>query len=234
MKKNKKEKFYLNFSETFKIPGLVHVYATNLNHCLIDCNPLQGEIITEVLGIKKKEFIYEPLFTLFKNFGNLVDVSVNENEKVLSGNSTQQFYNILHIENNCRIEFLTTKIPFYNSTGKISGVFGISQYINKFSYIKASKLGLTKKEIICLSCLFSGQSNKQIATELHISVRTVEDHIENLRDKLNCASKQQLIFKAFKNNLMDDVHQKFIPLRNMMLRSSNDSGIKLISTDINF
>lgn len=50
---------------------------------------------------------------------------------------------------------------------------------------KGHKLGLTTREAEVLQLVAEGSANKQIATELKISVKTVEKHRNNLMKKLN-------------------------------------------------
>jgi DNA-binding NarL/FixJ family response regulator len=53
--------------------------------------------------------------------------------------------------------------------------------------------GLTSRESICLFYILRGKSNKQIALTLGISQRTVEAHVVNVKNKLQCHSRSQLI-----------------------------------------
>lgn len=55
---------------------------------------------------------------------------------------------------------------------------------------------LTKKQEQCLFFLIRGKSLKEIATILGISHRTVEDHIDSIKNKLQCQTKRELIEKA--------------------------------------
>ena len=52
---------------------------------------------------------------------------------------------------------------------------------------------LSTREHDILACLASGQSSKQIARALELSVRTVESHRQNIRRKLNLETQADLI-----------------------------------------
>jgi len=56
-----------------------------------------------------------------------------------------------------------------------------------------SKNYLSKQEFFCLNKLAHGATAKSIANSIHISHRTVEKHIQNMKDKLGCHTKLQLI-----------------------------------------
>jgi len=61
---------------------------------------------------------------------------------------------------------------------------------------------LTKREIDVLIFITSGLSNKAIAENLNISVRTVESHRQNLKNKLEIQSAAGLTKYAIENNLI--------------------------------
>ena len=58
---------------------------------------------------------------------------------------------------------------------------------------------ITKRQSECLYYLLRGYNSREIGNFLNISHRTVEDHIELLKSKFNCSSKQKLIEYAIDN-----------------------------------
>lgn len=62
---------------------------------------------------------------------------------------------------------------------------------------------LTPREIEVLRLLARGQTNRQIAKTLTLSVRTVDTHRANLMSKLNATSREDLIKYALEHNLLD-------------------------------
>ena len=63
--------------------------------------------------------------------------------------------------------------------------------------------GLTKREHEILILVAQGKANKEIARELHISVKTVEYHITNILGKLGAASRTEAVVKALEQGLLD-------------------------------
>jgi DNA-binding CsgD family transcriptional regulator len=57
-------------------------------------------------------------------------------------------------------------------------------------------VSLTDREREVLQCIARGMSSKQCAQELGIAPRTVERHVENLRNKLHAKNKPHLVAKA--------------------------------------
>ena len=57
-------------------------------------------------------------------------------------------------------------------------------------------VALSEREREVLQCIAGGLSSKQCAQELGIAPRTVERHVENLRNKLNARNKPHLVAKA--------------------------------------
>jgi len=60
---------------------------------------------------------------------------------------------------------------------------------------------LTAREREILQLLAQGKSNKEVATTLYISVRTVETHRSNMMSKLNLHSMAELVRYALKNQI---------------------------------
>jgi DNA-binding NarL/FixJ family response regulator len=53
----------------------------------------------------------------------------------------------------------------------------------------------TIREAQCLAFLLEGRTAKQIAYALHISHRTVETYLDNLKKKVGCRTRIELICK---------------------------------------
>jgi DNA-binding NarL/FixJ family response regulator len=77
------------------------------------------------------------------------------------------------------------------------------------SYLKSEKekkmkqdIPLSEREMEVLKHMSQGLSNKQIADELYISIRTVETHKHNLMKKLNIYSTAELVIYAIQNNII--------------------------------
>jgi DNA-binding NarL/FixJ family response regulator len=60
---------------------------------------------------------------------------------------------------------------------------------------------LTERELEVLACLSRGITNKEIAEELTISVRTVTTHVRNILDKLQLANRTQAALYAVEQGL---------------------------------
>lgn len=57
---------------------------------------------------------------------------------------------------------------------------------------------LTEKEITCLKHLIAGKTIPDIATLLQVSPRTIEKHVENIKNKLHCNTQFELGYLAAK------------------------------------
>lgn len=62
---------------------------------------------------------------------------------------------------------------------------------------------LTKREQEIVKLLAQGKSNKEVATDLDISLRTAETHRANIMNKLQLHSVQDLVRYAVKNGLVE-------------------------------
>ena len=106
---------------------------------------------------------------------------------------------------------LTTILP---------SAINLYKFDNKFSNTKnlpccyilgdnQASLFLTDRQQECLFLLIRGKSAKQIANILAVSLRTVEDHIIKIKQKLNCYNKSQLIEKAIDSGFLYYISSKF-------------------------
>lgn len=66
-----------------------------------------------------------------------------------------------------------------------------------------SRESLTEREIEVLKLAAQGMSNKEIAENLSVTVRTVKAHISNLFAKMDVASRTEAILKAVREGWLD-------------------------------
>lgn len=76
-----------------------------------------------------------------------------------------------------------------------------------FDLLGKQKVELTKKESEVLYYYLRGRTSKQIALELFLSSRTVEDHICSIKNKLHCDSRAQIVDLVITLGLFD-----FVPM----------------------
>ena len=62
---------------------------------------------------------------------------------------------------------------------------------------------LTRRELDVLKLLAEGLFNKEIAVKLHISERTVKNHVSNIFKKIDVSDRTQAAVFAIKNNLVN-------------------------------
>lgn len=65
--------------------------------------------------------------------------------------------------------------------------------------VSSTKVRFTRREKECIQYLLYGMTAKEIAKELKLSPRTVETYLENIKTKIDCFSKTQLIQKIIKD-----------------------------------
>lgn len=200
-----KNNIYLDANQLLKMEGFVHVYVVSVKNVVLVANDLLLDSLESIWKIPKDEVVGSSIVEVFNGNNHVIDLVQEENESVIRCKTPKQFYNVLTVKNNIKIELLTTKFPIYDTSGKIYGVLGTSQYIKKFSISKALSLGLSIREIECLNLVLENRSYKQIANTLNLSPRTVEHYVDNIKDKLNCSTKLDLISKFFQDSLKEDL-----------------------------
>ncbi|MDF1759140.1 MAG: LuxR C-terminal-related transcriptional regulator [Coxiellaceae bacterium] len=75
---------------------------------------------------------------------------------------------------------------------------------------------LTMRELQCFHALIQGASPKQVARQLGLSPRTIEEHIARFKAKLNIKTFDQLMDYAMANDLL-----QVTPLLQVMLDHAN-------------
>ena len=64
---------------------------------------------------------------------------------------------------------------------------------------------LTNQECQVLRALLSGATNRELADQLFVSVKTVETHLTRIYRKLGCRSRVQVITSYHRGDLSDTV-----------------------------
>lgn len=132
----------------------------------------------------------------------------------------------VHRDSKTNTIFLLEKSPIINQENTIIGliyycrpwhkadVFHIlSQLDNKLDLgIQNYTLGhhhnkfkLTERECECVFLLIRGKTAKEIAGLLSLSKRTVESYIENIKNKMNCQNKVEILVKAISNGYQNQI-----------------------------
>lgn len=76
--------------------------------------------------------------------------------------------------------------------------------IERFFILNQDKtLYLTKREADCIAYMLDGATAKQTAKALGISYRTVESHFYQVKEKLFCSTKEELIKSLIDSNIHD-------------------------------
>lgn len=88
---------------------------------------------------------------------------------------------------------LSLKIPKESKIKLDKKMKLIDPELERKIYCKSRDIGLAKRELECLYWVNLHLKNKEIAGKMKLSVRTVDSYIENIRKKLSCRSKRELV-----------------------------------------
>ena len=190
------------------------VYLENVEHITISSN----EITAKACGFASlKDFIGKPAFNYFKK--ETILNKLTNHKKVLENNIMVIAEESALRQDDSEVNTLSVRMPWYNDNNKIIGLFGCSIILGKNplaeSLTEIAKLGLldldrvqhtnicfgsemlsvglSKREVDCLRLTVRGKPAKQVAYELRLSQRTVEQYLDNIKRKMNVSSKAALI-----------------------------------------
>lgn len=113
----------------------------------------------------------------------------NEDNELTS--IAQHFYDVTHT--NVFNLMLLYEFESLSKT-KSNKALGQKSFIIEDNY---PELSLSERETECFFYLLRGHSAKAVGTKLNLSVRTIESYLENIKNKLSCSSKTELIEKAY-------------------------------------
>lgn len=144
-------------------------------------------------------------------------ISMSDDQDVLRHQRIKLYEHSMVVQHINRMACISVKAPILNDLNKLIGIFGCTVILGKQTLPVAlqlmNALGLiragcndhaiektyshwnpfTSRETEILRHLACGMSAKIIADRLSISRRTVEHHVENMKAKVNCTSRYELI-----------------------------------------
>ncbi len=208
----KKELFYL---EPNLLPGFYGIFTTKSEYCFLN------EKAANWLGFRKKEdaiglthldikckaaeishtWVTQEELMLESKLNGLKFLSyqsyANDDWKLVIGEKKfisykNKTYILCYITDitNCNLIDISAFLKegeHFNDFFRKQFCYSIMENLNSFNF--------TKRQSECLFYLVRGKSLKQIGYILNISQRTVEEHIDNAKILMKCASKSSLIEK---------------------------------------
>ena len=176
------------------LPSLTNsiIFWLSKDNHLLGCNAKLIQQLSEFSNISSYEDIIGKKCDEFLG-KDAVEMVEKENKIVIETKTALQFLNTWVIPNFKKITFLTMKTPFYDSDHNIVGIFGIAHYLSEHYYNSDQNIELSKREAECIEYLLKGKTNKEIAHLTGLSQRTIESYFDNIKNKLNCNSRSELI-----------------------------------------
>ena len=89
-----------------------------------------------------------------------------------------------------------------NAAGQILDDIGVARLPRLTPLASTTDHGLSAREAEVLRHLASGVTNRQIAEELHLSIRTVDRHVANILTKLGVTSRTAAVAHAYEHDLV--------------------------------
>lgn len=129
--------------------------------------------------------------------------------EVLNKQNSQQRFNLTTVH-----EFLSAEKKFCHQNLK-EKTYRSNLPIQKY-YLKEHnpQLYFTAREFQTMHCLLNGKSTLEIAQVLNLSRRTIEFYLKNMKAKLNCKYRTELIKKVLQSDLRGLLLQENLRLGN--------------------
>lgn len=204
-----------------QMPG--YIFWQKKTNIFEGCN----QAAANLLGFRHRDdikgFALNDIQIKASSFANLF---IEQNSKALSGKSLT-ILDILSYANNEKRILLVKKYPLFDSLNNVQGIIteacdAQTSYLHKIGTILTKTkydnkripvssyvfntyyedFKLSTRESECIFLMIYGKSAKEISDFLNISKRTVENHIANIKQKLNFSVKSELIDWAIAHGLM--------------------------------
>lgn len=189
------------FDEIFKkanFTGYEQLISENvIVHCPESWQKIHACLITNRSDVKKVDLEYAKAF-------QMIDVEIGEiltnSQKIFvrwnaKGVHVDDFFNLPSTK--LRFNLSGQGLYQFNKEGQINEVWqswDMLGLLEQISTLPMQKLvNLSEREKDCLRYLIEGKTAKETACLLNLSHRTIEYYFENLKDKLNCVTKRELI-----------------------------------------
>jgi len=207
-----------NWDQLLNVPHVV--YFTNTDENILEVNDAQAAIY----GIMSPKEMIGKTFARYLEATGYHNIQQN-NLRVMNQQSLCMFEEEVHdLRNHIRHLFLSFKFPLYNLEKKVIGSYGLSvdmidkkldnvatilnlltiqdqslqsEQIKKIlSISEIEGITLSGQETKCLYCLARGLTMKEIGAILKLAPKTVEGYLVNIKIKLRCSTRGELIRKA--------------------------------------
>lgn len=172
----------LDLNMLANFPGFVYLKSINSDYLWTNLN-----LSRVAVGIESTDAIKDS--TDFDFHWKLCAEQMRDNDQqVIKSKKSIHTLEISQKSNGMVQRLVTYKIPLYKNTSLI-GLMGISfeQPVNNNQSL------LTSREKMCITLAAQGLSDKEIASRLNISRRTVEAYFQASKTKLKVKSRVQLI-----------------------------------------
>lgn len=178
------------------ITGNQTIYLNEIRNYTKDSLKILAIKLLSIKELKNKNLLRKDISVNPEYYSNLLEElklsKIDSNEYIFLENELAS-HHLKSIEN----KYATSKLINF-----ILGflVFILITYLLLFKITKTKKrkYELSKQELNIKNLILEGKSNKDIATDLFISLSTVKTHITNIYNKLNVSNRAELISK-FKN-----------------------------------
>lgn len=168
----------------------------------------KSQSVSNMLGMNDHELL-----------GDYAELIIPNDKWVLSNKKELTIVENGFNENGKPATYLSKKIPIFNDKNDLLGILGMSidvtnpenrktqeniidELSKKLICKTPSLIRLSKQQAQCLYYTLHGKSAKSIAAIMQLSQRTVEEYIEIIKKKLNCAKKSELMSRAIELGLV--------------------------------
>lgn len=155
-----------------------------------------NQSVIDSFGIESVSSLIGRTYTEWLNDDKYAAIWMENGRRIQKTGVAEQLIEIAQCKDRI-VYFRSYKTPLLGRSGKTIGLTGFSIPLSSNSLIPISK-----QQTECLKLLALGNTYRQIANALGLSQKTVEHYIENIKNKLNCECRAELVQQAIERGLI--------------------------------
>ncbi len=184
-----------------------NVYWHDLDNIYRGCNAMQ----LKSLGLQYSDIIGKDMSRVLSAFTPDYAEIADNDLKVMAKQKEFIYFESAIVAGKA-YNYISKKVPLYDANQQLIGLFGLSVDITSQQsrkhkewlidsmdnrlFSRSENPTLTKRQQQCLYYVIRGYSARDIGTMMGLSKRTIEMHIDILKDKFYCSKKSELINKV--------------------------------------
>lgn len=216
-RRRRSKQFHIDVESLLNLPSGLSFFWKDLDSHYLGCN----EVTAEILRFNSRKDIEGVTDFDLSKVPAEAKIIINEDKKIISTSKPAQFSHKFTTLHDVVLNMRSFKGPLFDENRNVIGIYGINNITNRHDLKTSLNLlmkagesannirlsqnhNLTRRQQECLYYLVRGKTMQGIADTLGLSAKTIEHYLENIKNKLHCNSRTELIARALQMDFIRD------------------------------